>query len=427
MLENLSDDKKFYKFVIPSIGAMLVTGLYFVVDGIFVGRGVGTTGLAAVNIAIPFISLLTAVTMMVAMGGATLTSIEFGKKDYKKANNYFNLSLMIVFSFSLFMTLISVLFPVQLARFLGASKVLEEGTATYLKYYVIFGIFFCGSSILSVFVRNDNNPELALWGMITGAVTNVFLDWLLIFPLNMGLKGAAIASGLGQILACIVLLFHFVSGKGTLKISMPKINKKNLLDIIKIGRPEFITQMSQPVTILCYNYLAMKIFGDIGVSAFSVISYILVIVICVFTGLGQGIQPLISQSIGQNKKEKANYFFKKGIKLNILLSVIIYGIMLVFGKSIISIFNSDEALISIAYKCMSVYGISFIFASVNIVYTVYYLATKNTNYALIISGLRSFVLNSIFIFAVPLVLGKSFVWGGMIMAELSVMLVAMFV
>lgn len=427
MLENLSDDKKFYKFVIPSIGAMLVTGLYFVVDGIFVGRGVGTTGLAAVNIAIPFISLLTAVTMMVAMGGATLTSIEFGKKDYKKANNYFNLSLMIVFSFSLFMTLISVLFPVQLARFLGASKVLEEGTATYLKYYVIFGIFFCGSSILSVFVRNDNNPELALWGMITGAVTNIFLDWLLIFPLNMGLKGAAIASGLGQILACIVLLFHFVSGKGTLKISMPKINKKNLLDIIKIGRPEFITQMSQPVTILCYNYLAMKIFGDIGVSAFSVISYILVIVICVFTGLGQGIQPLISQSIGQNKKEKANYFFKKGIKLNILLSVIIYGIMLVFGKSIISIFNSDEALISIAYKCMSVYGISFIFASVNIVYTVYYLATKNTNYALIISGLRSFVLNSIFIFAVPLVLGKSFVWGGMIMAELSVMLVAMFV
>lgn len=427
MLENLSDDKKFYKFVIPSIGAMLVTGLYFVVDGIFVGRGVGTTGLAAVNIAIPFISLLTAVTMMVAMGGATLTSIEFGKKDYKKANDYFNLSLMIVFSFSLFMTLISILFPIQLAKFLGASKVLEEGTATYLKYYVIFGIFFCGSSILSVFVRNDNNPELALWGMITGAVTNVFLDWLLIFPLNMGLKGAAIASGLGQILACIVLLFHFVSGKGTLKISMPKINKKNLLDILKIGRPEFVTQMSQPVTILCYNYLAMKIFGDIGVSAFSVISYILVIVICVFTGLGQGIQPLISQSIGQNKKEKANYFFKKGIKLNILLSVIIYGIMLVFGKSIISIFNSDEALISIAYKCMSVYGISFIFASVNIVYTVYYLATKNTNYALIISGLRSFVLNSVFIFAVPLVLGKSFVWGGMIMAELSVMLVALFV
>ncbi|MFK4784783.1 MATE family efflux transporter [Fusobacterium sp. MFO224] len=426
-MKKLLDDKKFYKFVIPSIGAMLVTGLYFVVDGIFVGRGVGTAGLAAVNIAVPFISLLTAFTMMIAMGGGTLASIEFGRNNYKKANEYFNLSLVIVILFALFMTFVSLIFPIQVARFLGASKVLENEVAVYLKYYVIFGIFFCGSSILSVFVRNDNNPELALWGMLVGALTNIFLDWLLVFPLKMGLKGAAIASGLGQILACLVLFSHFLGSEKKLKISFTIFDRDSIFEIIKIGRPEFITQMSQPVTILCYNYLAMKIFGDMGVAAFSVISYILVIVICIFTGLGQGIQPLISHSVGENKKEKANYFFKKGIKLNILLSIFMYVTMLVFGKKIISVFNPNVVLVDMAYRCINVYGISFIFASVNIVFIIYYLATKNTNHALIISGLRSFILNVLFIFCIPIMLGKNFIWSGMIVAELSVMLVAIFV
>lgn len=184
------------------------------------------------------------------------------------------------------------------------------------------------------------------WGMIVGAVSNVFLDWLFIFPLQMGLVGAAIASGLGQVLACLVLSTHFIRKQGLLSIKLPSFSIHSMGQIIKVGTPEFITQMSQPVIILCYNFIVLDTFGEIGVSAFSVISYILVVVIGVFTGLAQGIQPLLSRSFGEGDKENEKFFFHKGLRLNIALAAVIYGVMLVFGKGIISIFNSDTQLIA---------------------------------------------------------------------------------
>lgn len=419
--------KQFYDFVIPSIGAMLVTGLYFVVDGIFIGRGVGTEALAAVNIAVPFISILTAVTMMLTMGGATITSMSFGKGDTKKGNNAFNTTLWIVVGFAFILMLVSILFPEKIASLLGASDLLLEGTATYIRYYVMFGIFFCGSMSLSAFVRNDGNPKLAFGGMIVGAVSNIFLDWLFIFPLGMGIMGAAIASGLGQILSCLVLSTHFFKKKGVLRIRKP-IKEKNLIrDIMKVGFPEFITQMSQPVIILCYNFIVLEAFGEIGVSAFSVISYLLVVIGAVFMGLAQGIQPLISRSRGEGNKEAEKFFLKKGLRLNVILAVIVYLVMVVFGKNIISIFNTDPKLIEIAYNCIIVYGINFIFASVNIVYTTYYLATGMTKPAIVIAVLRSFIVNTICIFIFPAIFGINAIWVGMIFAELIVMIFALWI
>ena len=422
----MSKSKQFYDFVIPSIGAMLVTGLYIVVDGIFVGQGVGLNGLASVNLAVPFISILTSVTMMITMGGATLTSISLGKNDTKQANNYFNTSLFLVLLFSFGLTIISQLFSVQIASVLGASDTLIQGTADYIKYYILFGIFFSGSMSLSVFVRNDGNPKLAFWGMIIGAVSNIFLDWLFIFPLQLGISGAAIASGLGQVLACLTLSLHFIQKRGKLIIKKP-IKQVNIIkNIISIGSPEFITQMSQPVTIFCYNFLVIDYYGEVGVAAFSVISYILVIALSVFIGLGQGIQPLISHSFGVGDLKTQNYFFKKGLKLNVFLSFIVYLLMLVFGKNIIAIFSNDSTVINIAYDCIIVYGISFIFAAINIVYTTFFLATKNTKKSMCIAVSRSFIFNSFFIFATPFIFGESWIWFGIIIAEIMVTVIAIY-
>lgn len=198
MKEATENRLKFYQYVIPSIGSMLVTGLYFVVDGMFVGRGVGPAGMAAVNLATPFISLLTTVTMMITMGGATLSAIHLGRSQNKEANDVFQQSMGMTIFFSLCMTVVSLLFATPIAGLLGASGSLIADTAVYMRYYVAFGIFFCSSMTLSAFVRNDGNPKLAFWGMIAGAVSNVFLDWLFIFPLQLGLRGAAVASGWGR-------------------------------------------------------------------------------------------------------------------------------------------------------------------------------------------------------------------------------------
>lgn len=416
--------RNFYQFVIPSIGAAVVTSLYFVVDGIFVGNGVGAMALACINLAVPFICLISAVDMMITMGGATLTAIHFGRGDVAKANATFRLTMAMVITVALTMMVVSSLFAPQLARLMGASEMLVPGTAEYLRFYVMFAIFFSSSMMLAAFVRNDGNPRLAFWGMIVGALSNVALDWLFIFPLQMGIKGAAIASGLGQVMACLVLSTHFLTKRGDLRLGLPRVHFHTMRQIVKTGAPEFITQMSQPVLIFCYNYLVIRILGEMGVAAFSVVSYIVVIVVGIFIGLGEGLQPLMSFSHGAGDTMAQQHYFRKGLRVNVTLAAICYGVLFVFGRQIIAVFNDDPALIEMAYDCVRVYGLCFLFAAANIVFTIYNLSTQRTKQALIIAGLRSFVASVFFIFLMPAIFGDGALWTGIVVAEAAVLVVA---
>lgn len=415
---------KFYQFVIPSVCASMVTGLYFVVDGIFVGQGIGSSGLGAVNLAVPFICILTAVAMMIAMGGSTITSIFIGQGNDQKALHSFMNSIFLVLIFSGFMTVFSFLFSDKIAVFLGARKNLLSLTSDYLRYYILFGIFFCMAMVLAAFVRNDGNPKLGLAGMAAGALSNVILDWLFIFVFHMGIHGAAIASGLGQVISCAIMLPHFIHGKGRLKLKLLPMEKYYIFEIVKRGIPELITQMSQPITIFCYNLIVIRYLGNIGVSAFSVVCYLLTLVFCIFIGVSDGIQPLISRSVGEGKKDLEQYFFKKGIAVNFFLAFSLYAVLLLFGKPVIHIFNREPALVRLASESLSVYGISFLFAAVNMIFTTYHLASKRTSKALTIASLRSFVINVAFIFLLPALFGRQALWTGIIAAELTVTIIA---
>ncbi len=416
--------KRFYQSVIPAICATIVSGLYVVVDGIFIGNGVGTEGLAAVNIALPLVLFISAVIMMLSMGGGTLTSIALGEGNIKKSNNIFRITFLVTIIFSIIVSIICLLVPEMIGKFLGASGKILDLSAAYIFYYVMFIIFSSTSIVLSVFVKNDNNSNLAMYGMIVGAITNIFLDWLFIFPFEMGIEGAAIASGLGQIFSCLILLTHFIKKKGNLRLGIPSKEKGILLEIIKIGMPEFITQLSLPVSTLLFNLLIIEAYGDIGVSAFSVASYIISVIVLAFIGLAQGMQPLLSRSLGERKIEDIDYYRDKGLKLNIAMAVVSYLIIFFFGEYIIKMFNNNLKLISFAKKFLMVYGISFLFVAVNLVYTTYFLAIKKTKQSLVIAILRSFVMNIGFIIVTPLVLGEKFIFLGIIIAEGVVMMVS---
>lgn len=418
----MSYTNRFFHYALPSIGALLVTGLYFVVDGIFVGQGVGSNGLAAVNLAVPYISILTAITTMIAMGGATLASIALGAKQQEKAAVFFNTSIFSILSVSVIFLIITFIFLEKITFFLGANEILLESTMTYIKYYVSFDIFFASSLALATFVRNDGAPRLAFWSMILGAASNIFLDWLFIFVLQMGIKGAAVATGLGQILSCVLLLHHFIRRQGELYFSLQKINIRLIPDIFKTGLPECITQMSSPVTIFCYNLIIIEMLGEKGVAAYSIVSYLLIIVFAVFIGIAEGLQPLLSRSYGERNYQALGEFFKVGLKTNLGLSLVIYVSFLIFGKTIINIFTDDEIIVYLAYSCICIYGLSFLLASLNIVYTTFFLATRNTKLAVKIALLRSIVFNSLCIFGTAYLLGEQGIWFGIVAVELMVIL-----
>lgn len=418
--------KNISRYVIPSVAAMIVSFLYIVVDGIFVGRGVGAHALAAVNIAVPFTTLATAFAGMIAIGGSTITAIRIGRGDKDAANESFLNSMLVSIGIAALITALGVLFPLFIARVSGASTLLLQNTADYIRYYCLFSVFNSLSIAGNNFCRNDGKPGLAFWAMISGAVANIFLDWLFVFPLQMGIKGAAIASGLGQILSLIIMLPHFLRGKGILKLKKFTVNLKLCAKIMKRGLPEFITQLSQPVTIFCYNYVVMNHMGEMGVAAYSIICYVITIILGVFIGVSEGIQPLIGYSFGSGNKKDERFYFRAGLIINLVLSALIYLLLLVFGSAIFSLFNTDKELIALAYSMVKIYGLCFILASVNIIFTTYFFSTKNTSKAIIIAGCRSLVFNLLFILAVPLVFGPGAMWYAVIFSELLTVLIAVF-
>jgi len=417
------DTRTFCRYVFPAMGSSMITALYFVVDGIFIGQGINEIALAAVNLALPVIILIIAITMMMTMGGATLTSISLGEKDPASANRSFGMTCLLVMIFSVIAALICALFPEAIALISGASEITLADTATYIRWYCIFLIFYCMAMCLSVFVRNDDDPNLAMWAMTAGALANIFLDWLFIFPLQWGLVGAAVASGLGQALSCGLLLIHFVRKKGQLRLNLPLREKAAWRlsgQICRRGLPEFFTQMSQTVTIFCYNILTMRYLHEMGVAAFGIMCYLAEIFIAIFIGVSEGIQPLISYNYGAGNKEKQRFFFRGGLLVNVGLAILIYVLMLAFGPAVISIFNDNPQLIALTYDCVKVYAISFIPAAINIVFTIRFLAIKRTGVSLLISGTRSFVLNTALIFLIPALLDGGMLYTGIIAAEVLV-------
>ncbi|CAH2214402.1 MATE family efflux transporter [Tepidibacter aestuarii] len=418
--------KEFRKYAVPSVIGMMVSALYIVVDGVFVGRGVGARALGSINVALPVTTLMIAISMMITMGGAAIMSIKFGENKHEEGNNIFLQSIFLIIAITGVVSIVSVLFPAQISRMLGASDELIKGTAEYLRYYMMFGIGFSGSLALSAFVRNDGNPKLAMISLILGAITNIVLDYVFIFILNLGIVGAAIASGLGQLSSVFLLLTHFIRKKGTLKLYIPRLNKANLIRILKTGTPEFLVQVSPAISVFAFNQVIIRRIGEIGIAGFSIIGYISTVLLALFIGISQGIQPLLSYNYGKKDYKKVNKVFKMGVKTNFVASLVIYLLLLVFGDKIISIFNSDKTLIKLTYDAMIIYGFSFVIASINIVNITYYQATENSKIANIISANRGMVFTTVSLIMLPLMIGDIGIWSSIILGEVATLFLIMY-
>lgn len=208
--------RELFRYVIPAVGGLCVTFLYNIVDGIFVGQGVGSTALGAVNISVPFVTAAMALAAMLQMGGSTIIAVRMGRDDYDGANQAFMSALIMTVIISLLLTVIGTVFAREIVLACGGNHLSSEMVnmaVTYLAYYMAFCFPMLMAPCLSIFVRNDGAPGLAFAGMLAGAASNIFLDWLFVFPFQWGVTGAAMASGLGQIVSCLLLLSHFIRKK----------------------------------------------------------------------------------------------------------------------------------------------------------------------------------------------------------------------
>ena len=229
--------KEFFKYALPSALAMFVSSLYTIIDGIFVGQGVGDSALAAVNIVMPFTIMLFGIATMFAVGGGDLVSKSIGANNKEKAVKIFRQVFKFLLIISIVISLVAVVFSKYIVRILGATDTLVPLASTYLRYYSLFCIPNLVGIALNSFVRNDGRPKLAMISTLLGAVTNIILDYIFIFPLGFGIKGAAIATGLGQIVTIAILLPHFIMKRGILTFGNIKLESKIIKEFIIIGFP----------------------------------------------------------------------------------------------------------------------------------------------------------------------------------------------
>lgn len=413
-MKSLKDNilKDFTKYVSLNVISMIGLSFYILADTFFIANGVGSIGLIALNLVLPLWSLMSGFGLMIGIGAGISYSIKRGKNSEKGANKVFTHAMLMGVSIGAIITIIGVIFSYDIVVILGADELVAPLASKYLKTLLSFSCIFIVNSIITAFVRNDNNPKLAMIAMTIGSLSNVILDYIFIYPFKLGMFGAALATGATPILSLLILSLHFIKKKNNFKLIKCKINFAYMKRIISLGVPSFITEVSSGLIILLFNFTILKISNNTGVAAYGIIANLALIVISIFTGIAQGIQPIISKSYGEGKIKNIRTIFKYGIITAIILGVGCYLFGLIFSEEIVNLFNSegDKVLLSMAIGGINIYFSAFIFMGINIVTTSFFASINKPKESFAISMIRGLIIVIPLILLLPNFLGMTGVW-----------------
>lgn len=396
--------KDFIKYVSLNVLGMIGLSCYILADTFFVAKALGATGLAALNFSISIYSVIHGTGLMIGIGGATRYSILKTQKD-ERANLIFATCVRLGLIMGVIFAIIGIFGSGALANLLGADEVTFPLTKTYLTTILCFSPFFILNNIVLAFVRNDSNPKLSMRAMLTGSFSNVILDYIFMFPLRMGMFGAAFATGLAPFISLGVLSIHFISNNN-IKYIRHRMKFAIVRDIYSIGLSAFITEVSSAVVLITFNLVILGIEGNLGVAAYGIVANIALVAVSIFTGIAQGIQPLISKGYGLRNYQMLRKVLAYAVVTSILVATLIYTGLYINAEGVIGIFNSEglPEVTQIAKTGIGIYFIGFFFAGFNIIMTMYLSAAEYVKEAFAISIARGCVL------IVPLVLFLSRLW-----------------
>lgn len=420
--------KVFLKYLIPSTLGLLLLSINIVIDGIFIGHGVGADGLAAVNIAVPIYSFFYGISLWVGIGGATLYSMHIGRGETAKAKRIFTLSFATAVGATIIVSIVSLLMMEPMAYFFGANDVIIDYVLDYMFVLLAFGIVFVLESMLSIFIRNDGNPILAMTALIVAAVGNIILNYLFIFVFAWGVKGAAYATVLATFIAFIVMLAHFFRKSSTLSFVRFSWERSQLRHVITVGFPSFISEVAIALVTFGYNVLFMKAIGELGVASFAIVNYLHAIAALTFIGLGSALQPLVSFYYGAKLYKRMRASLRLAVISALVFGVASFLIGFFFAGPLTVLFNATEVtLYNMTVNGIQLFFINYLFLGINVVYATYYQSIGQVKLALIISVARSIVFVVLFLLVLPLLFGSTGIWLAVPLAEGFTVILVLFV
>ncbi len=410
--------KTLFQYVIPAILTnaciFLSTYVTYVATPFVIGK-FSSEAVGGLYTARQLVSIATGVSMFISTGGVTVAAIRLGRGEKEGANQVFMHSLSANLIFALITTILCVFFTEPVARMLGADGSLipfTKDTKDFIFWWGIFAIPYALFLNFQSFCRNDGSPILAFSATALSTILNIVLSWLFISPLQMGIMGIALAMGISQTVSMMIVLMHFISEKGELRIHRFKPEGKIFRKVLFRGLPQMIAQFATPVTTLCIHLVSIGQAGSKELVAFSIISSITSLAMPVLSGTSEGLQPLFGQSYGAKKEQDLQYYFRSGIIICIVgsISTLAIRVYLVLKTPLLSLWFgvSGEMLIyTIKYLLPVVWAC--IIAGINTLISVYLYSTKRSVHAIVLNVARSFVLNTIIITGLPVLFGKNIV------------------
>ncbi|MGN0470491.1 MAG: MATE family efflux transporter [Acutalibacteraceae bacterium] len=418
--------RQFAKYVSMNILGMIGFSFYVLADTFFIADKLGSLGLASLNVAIPAFSVMQALGLMLGIGGATKYSVYREQGNITAARKVFSDTFSVGFAVSAVLMISGIFFSQGIAALLGADGEIINDTTTYIRTFLCFAPVFVTNNIFLAFVRNDGAPSISMSAMLSSSFSNVVLDYIFIFPLNLGMFGAAFATSLSALISLAILLTYTVTKSKTLKIrlTIPKIS--NIRNIMTLGLSSFITEMSSAVVIIAFNLVIAEISGNTGIAAYGIIVNTALVVISIFTGIAQGIQPLVSTAYAHCEKAVMKRTFVYALILELIISVSVYSIVFAFSDGIIAIFNSENntALVPIAKTGFEIYFAGFFFAGFNIISSAYLSAGERAANAFLISIMRGLVIILPSVIILALLFGMNGVWFSFVFAEMLTSVIA---
>ncbi len=291
-MDLLKDNLKklYFRFLIPSLGSAMVMSIYTLTDAIVVGKGVGSDALAALSITTPLLCILMSTGILFGVGGSVQMSVHRGSGNNVRANQSFTLSLILISCITLILWLLYGTGMSGLLHLMGANETLFPYAMSYMHYINIFLPVAVFSNFIAIFIRADGDPNRAMAGVLAGGIVNIVLDIVMVFPLQMGIGGAALASVIGMTIQVIVGGTHFLSKKNGLKPARPEKWLTGMKNIMVSGIPSFFNEFANGFIVMLFNIQILKYCGENALSIYSVISNCVILFNSLFTGVGQSVQ-----------------------------------------------------------------------------------------------------------------------------------------
>lgn len=419
--------KLFIKFSVPAIIAMVIAGMQTVIDGLFLGNLIGPNAMASVSLGGPYIQFVIGFSMLISVGSLSFMGRSLGEGNKKLTQDIFKTSLILLGIGAIFFSLIGVLFSKNIGLVLGANDILINDVSNYIKVISMCIVPMCLAFLIGFADRLVEKPDLYFKGMIASLVVNITLNYILIKKLQLGITGAALATGLSYSSVFLVVVSPMLKRENVINLFVGKFNKSTIVPVVYNGSSEAMSALATVVSAYLFNNAFIEIAGESGVAAFTSINYIAQFGMLTVFGIADGITSIISYNYGAKEFDRVKAIVKLSSIVSFIVCMATFIVLFFFSDSLIKLFvGSDKFILNLAINGAKIYALAFIFNGFSIIYSSYFTAIGYSKESIIIALSRGLVFIVIGITVLPKLIGINGIWFTVPFAELITFVISLY-